>query len=48
MARRVLISDGLTKTLYEGDDASSAIVHFKDDVVRSQGGEVHSVAGKGV
>ncbi len=48
MARRVLISDGLTKTLYEGDDANSAIVHFKDDVVRSPGGAVHSVAGKGV
>lgn len=48
MARRVLINDGLTKTLYEGDEAGTAIVHFKDDIVTSKQGEVQSVQGKGV
>lgn len=48
MARRVVINDGLTKTLYEGDEAGYAVVHFKDDVVVSPEGDVQPVQGKGV
>jgi phosphoribosylaminoimidazole-succinocarboxamide synthase len=48
MARRVIINDGLTKTLFEGDEPANAIVYFKDDIAAKGDDDVQTLTGKGV
>jgi phosphoribosylaminoimidazole-succinocarboxamide synthase len=48
MARKVIINDGLTKTLFEGDEAAHAIVYFKDDIAAKGNDKIQTLTGKGV
>lgn len=48
MARRNVISDGLTKTVYEADDPNNCIVYFKDDIVVPVSKKMQTISGKGV
>ncbi|MEC7701970.1 MAG: phosphoribosylaminoimidazolesuccinocarboxamide synthase [Pseudomonadota bacterium] len=49
MARKTVISEGLTKTILEADDPNNCIVYFKDDVIGpGSRKKTQSISGKGV